>query len=134
MDLKTFVSETLTQIAEGVADAQARIRAANIPAAVNPSYRTANSQRDYADESPVEFDVAVVVSEESAEATGGKAAGSVGVIAVLTAKASAEIESKSTGSHRNETASRIRFSVKLAQPAEILQASSIQQRSRTNVV
>lgn len=125
MDLKAFVSETLTQIAEGVADAQRRIRESNIAAAVNPSYRTDTSQRDYADATPMEFDVAVVVSDENAEASGGKAGGSVGVIAVLTARTSAEIESKSTGTHRNETASRIRFTVQLAQPAEILRAGSI---------
>lgn len=124
MDLKVFVSETLAQIAEGVADAQKRIRDSNIAAAVNPSFRKETSQRAYADAAPVEFDVAVVVSDENAEASGGKAGGSVGVIAVLTAKASAEIESKSTGSHRNETASRIRFTVQLAQPAEILRANS----------
>ena len=128
MDLKTFVSETLTQIVEGVADAQKRIRDANIAAAVNPSYRMGTSQRDYADEKPVEFDVAVVISEESSEASGNKAGASVGIIAVLSAKASADIESNSVGIHRNETASRIRFSVQLAQPAEILRANGIRSK------
>jgi hypothetical protein len=134
VDLRTFVSETLTQIAEGVADAQKRMRDSHIAAAVNPSYRMSTSQRDYADATPVEFDVAVVVSEENAEASGGKVGGSVGVIAVITAKTSAEIESKSTGTHRNETASRIRFAVQLAQPAEILRASGPSPQAKTRVV
>jgi len=120
MDLKTFISETLTQIVEGVSEAQSRISETGVSAAVNPSNIGADSQRDHGPASPVEFDVAVLISEESAHASGEKAKASAGLISVVSLKASGELESGRTSGARNETTSRIKFTVQLAQPGEVL--------------
>lgn len=68
MDLKTFVSETLTQIAEGVQDAQQRIAQGGSGASVNPE-NVPHNQR-HGQPRPVEFDVAVVAGEETSENKG----------------------------------------------------------------
>jgi hypothetical protein len=119
MDLKTFVAETLTQIVEGVAEAQKRIDGGGTGAAVNPDWVDSSSQATHGRAKPVEFDVAVMAGEESTENTGEKLAGSVGLISVLTARAAAEIDSRNVGAQRHETTSRIKFTVMLAQPGKI---------------
>ncbi|MGE5062882.1 MAG: hypothetical protein ACM3IG_02330 [Myxococcales bacterium] len=119
MDLKTFVSETLVQIVDGVSEAQARIEKSGVAAAINPSSIAADSPRDHGSASPVEFDVAVVVSEESSEASGEKAKAAAGLISVVSLRAAGELESGRAAGARNETSSRIRFTVQLAQPGSV---------------
>src|SRR5688572_17791564 len=104
MDLKTFVAETLTQIVEGVADAQKRIAEANVGAAVNPSTVASDAKRKIGKPSPVEFDVAVVVAEQAG--TRASAEVSVGFLSVVTAKIAGR--SESTQTERNEAISRIK--------------------------
>ena len=119
MELKTFVAETLTQIVEGVSEAQGRIRQLNVGAAVNPGAVDASSKRKIAPATAVDFDVAVLASEESSEQSGSAAKASLGLISVVTARTAAELDSRSAGGQRNETTSRIRFSVQLSQPADL---------------
>ncbi len=115
MDLKTFVAETLTQIVEGVSDAQKRIAEANVGAAINPGVVDASAKRKIGRASPVEFDVAIVIAEESS--TRAAAEASVGFLAVVTAKIAGKAEASEAA--RNEAISRIKFSVDLAQPADL---------------
>jgi hypothetical protein len=119
MELKTFVTETLAQIVEGVSEAQKRIAEMDVGAAVNPGAVDSASARKIGKASPVDFDVAVLISEESAEQTGSAAKASLGLISVVSARTAAELESRSSGGQRNETTSRIKFSVQLAQPADL---------------
>jgi hypothetical protein len=123
MDLKTFVSETLTQIVEGVSAAQDRIAEAGIEAAVNPGIVGPDAARKIGRPSPVEFDVAVVVAEESSAASGEKAKASAGFISVVSLKAAGQLESERSSGARNETTSRIRFTVQLAQPGDVERAA-----------
>lgn len=113
MDLRTFVSETLQQIAEGIADAKAAIGALDIDARVNPGFV------GEAEPTEVAFDVALTVSSDKQSASGEKASAAVGIVSVFTAKASGELTSAASGTERNEQVSRVKFSVKLAQPADL---------------
>lgn len=115
MDLKTFVAETLTQIVAGVHDAQKQISDMNAGAAVNPAPIASDAKRKIGKASPVEFDVAVVVADESRKTEGVEA--SVGLLSVVTAKLAGRIETSEAA--RNEAISRIKFSVELAQPADL---------------
>lgn len=119
MDLKTFVAESLTQIVEGVQDAQKRIAEGDSGAAINPTRIESESSQTHAEPRAVEFDVAVLVSDEAGQAGGEKLGASVGLISVLTARAAAEVQDHNSASQRHETASRIKFTVMLAQPAAI---------------
>lgn len=114
MDLKSFVAETLVQIVEGVADAQKRIAELNVGAAVNAQYVHPGS-RQIANPRPVEFDVAVTVSDESAAKAGLGA--SAGFLSVISAKIDGKAETSDT--LRNEAVSRIQFSVNISQPADL---------------
>jgi hypothetical protein len=125
MDLKTFITETLTQIVEGVSEAQSRIESAGHPAAINPSSIGSDSVRNHGPASPVDFDVAVVISEESAQASGEKANASAGLISVVSLKAAGQLESGRSAGSRNETTSRIRFTVQLAQPGDVVRSRPI---------
>lgn len=100
---------------EGVADAQKRIAAANVGAAVNPHNVSSTARRKIGKPAPVEFDVAVVVSEQSSSRVGVEA--SAGFLSVVTAKIAGKAEATETA--RNEAVSRIKFSVDLAQPADL---------------
>jgi hypothetical protein len=109
MDLKTFVAETLTQIVEGVADAQRRC--ANLGARVNPPGISGTSEaQGWADEDgapaqAVRFDVAVTASE------GSGTKGGIGVVAGVFTLGSA-------GHSKTEHAasSRVQFVVPLVLP------------------
>ena len=114
MDLKSFVAETLTQIVEGVAEAQTRINEANVGAAVNPTRREEGRSK-LGETSTVKFDVAVTVADETASSSA--AGGSAGFLSVISAKVDANIEE--SGALRNEAVSRIEFQVELAQPADV---------------
>lgn len=129
MDLKTFVSETLIQIVEGVSEAQRLVRENGGNASVNPHQIAAESKQKIGQPTPVEFDVALVVSEESQTQQGSKAGGSAGFLAV--AKVSAELNEQTGGKSKTEAVSRVKFSVRLAQPADLSEYSTyIPSRSR----
>lgn len=115
MDLKDFVAETLVQIVEGVADAQKRIHALGVGAAVNPHAVADNVAGKTGRASAIQFDVAVTVTDESASRTGAGA--SVGFLSVISAKMDAKAEA--SDSVRNEAVSRVQFSVNVAQPADL---------------
>ena len=114
MDLKSFVAETLVQIVEGVADAQKRIHDLAVGAAINPNHIPDHANR-ITKASPVQFDVAVTVSDEVASKAGAGA--SAGFLSVISARVDAKAEE--TDTLRNEAVSRIQFSVSLAQPGDI---------------
>ena len=110
MDLKTFVSTTLQEIVAGISEAKAAIEQIDSSARINPTMRSHNSQRSaITNEKPVEFDVAVTVSEEAGG--GGKA----GVKIASLFEVGGEAKSRSA----SETVSRIKFSVGLAQPGSV---------------
>jgi hypothetical protein len=114
------------KIVEGVSEAQKRIAEANVGAAVNPGAVDANAKRKIGKASPVEFDVALVVGEESTNRASVEA--SAGFLAVVTAKIAGKAEASESA--RNEAISRIKFSVELAQPAD-LQTYSYDSRTST---
>jgi len=134
MDLKTFVSETLTQIVDGVNDAQRRIAEGGSGAAINPESVGHGHRETHGQARPVEFDVAVFAGEQSAEDKGEKIGASIGLISVLTARASAEVDNRNTGSSRNETTSRIRFTVMLAQPGALSRRPPVEVHSARRVI
>lgn len=121
MDLQTFVSETLVQIVAGVKEAQSKIAELGTNASVNPGWVYETQRKKNGQASPVEFDVALTViqqsSDSSAERTGGKLKG--GVLSVFSAEVGTEFGDARSGSEKSETVSRVKFSVSLAQPAEI---------------
>lgn len=128
MDLQNFVTEALTQIVEGVAQAKKRISEIDPEAKVNPVMIEAGTAGRHGTPSPVEFDVALVVADESSEASGAKAGASVGFLSVVTARVSSELQSQSAGTQRSESISRVKFTVQLAQPADMTEYANIQDR------
>jgi hypothetical protein len=113
MDLKNFIAESLSQIVNGVVEAQRRC--SEIGGRVNPigmTYRKSDSETLLYDHSTgqfaeyVEFDVAVTVA-------GSTTAGGGGGISVF----GANVGSKAEHSQTNETVSRIRFRTLVMFPA-----------------
>jgi hypothetical protein len=112
VDLREFITQTLTQIASGVRDAQATAR--SVGAEVNPHITTTwpeaskhgflNASERFA--SIVQFDVALTVTE------GTNTKGGIGVFA-------GAINLGSSGQSQNEqsTVSRIKFTVPIVLPA-----------------
>jgi hypothetical protein len=117
MDLKQFVSATLTQIVAGIEDAKTNIKAASETATVNPYWASGSAQHGAT--APVEFDVALVVCDEQESPSTGKTNAAMGNLSVVTAKLAAELESQSNGKQHAEAVSRVKFSVQLAQPTDI---------------
>lgn len=125
MDIRTFVSETLTQIVEGVADAQRRIDEGGSGAQVNPSVKYGTAEpRGVADANPVDFDIAVTVAAEDREGSESKMGASLQVLSVVGVKLGGGLSEQSSGIQRSETASRVKFSVQLAQPGHTQLARS----------
>jgi hypothetical protein len=93
MDIKTFVSEALTQIIQGVEEAQAK----SASSAINPAFGKAA----LSEENNVEFDIAVTM-EKGTESKAG--------IAVL----SGMLGAHGRTSKSDTTVSRIKFSVPIA--------------------
>jgi hypothetical protein len=117
MDIRTFVSEMLTQIVEGVADAQRRVDEGGSGAKLNPRQtHSANIERGLHEARPVEFDIAVTVANEDREGSESKVGGGLQVLSVVGVKLGAAMAEQSSGSQRSETVSRVQFSVLLAQP------------------
>ena len=116
MDLRTFVAETLKQIVEGVDDAKKHLAAGQTGAKVNAAYGSAHG-------APVEFDIAVTVSNQSDDASSTNGKAKAGVISVFQAQVGASLESRSEA--RSEEVSRVRFTVNLTQPADVTPASPV---------
>ncbi len=107
MDVKEFVSETITQIIDGVEDAQKRVKGTTkSDAIVNP--RLGNAL--FADPTVVAFDIVVTTTEN--KELHGKGSGK-GSIAVFSAKAEAEVSNSNT----SENMSRVNFDVKVSLPS-----------------
>lgn len=102
MDLKTFVTETLSEILEGIADAQEADEAHNINATAhgNPGGNLFSDGRRM--HTRVDFDVAIAAET----AGGGK--GKIQVFAIGSAEAG--------GEHKSSYANRIAFSVPVRLP------------------
>lgn len=101
MDLRTFISSTLTQIVGGVKDAIDEVRSIDPNAKINP---TPNDQY-YSSPENVEFDVAVTVTKTK------KGDAGAGIhIAGIRAGGKGEI------GHESEEISRIKFSVPISVP------------------
>jgi hypothetical protein len=117
IDLKQFVSETLTQIVAGIEDAKTKIKAVNESAAVNPYWASGTAQHGAT--APVEFDVALVVCDEQESGSTSNTNAAMGKLSVVTAKLATELASQSNGKQHTEMVSRVKFSVQLAQPTDI---------------
>lgn len=118
MDLRTFVAETLTQIVGGVADAKAAIDDMDVGAKVNPD-RT-YSDKQHGEPTDVEFDVAVTVASAFRDGKQHEAGASAsGVLAVVGLTVSGKVAGDETNEAREEAVSRVKFKVKLAQPAHV---------------
>jgi hypothetical protein len=108
MDLKTFVKTTLLEIAQGIKDAQDVVGTLPGNAKINPETHF-NQDKGHGNSTPVDFDVALTVSEKSE----GGVHGGLQIAGV-------SLGGKKTGESIQEVVSRIRFSVQLAQPATIM--------------
>lgn len=124
MDLKTFVSETLTQIVDGVADAKQRLEVGGTGARINPVERDSSNTPRTSEASPVEFDLALTVSQQSAETSTAKGEAKAGIISVFQARVGADLEAKSGA--QSQEVSRVKFTVMLAQPVDATVARPIQ--------
>jgi|GEM_PF-658503 hypothetical protein len=123
MDLRTFISESLIQIANGVADAREQFKKDGTAAEVNPSKSERGKGRRTGDASPVEFDVAVTVADETRGDSNEKIGGKAGLLSVVSLQASAEVGSGESTARREQQVSRIRFKVLLAQPSDVTEYS-----------
>jgi hypothetical protein len=118
MELRDFVAETLSQIADGVKEAQGKARAAG--ARVNPpmTFTRADAMRIIGDtgtgpeRSPViavEFDVAVVATD----GTAGGASGKLSVAPLVSIKVGGELSSST------QVTNRVQFMVPVSLPADV---------------
>lgn len=115
MELKTFISETLTQILEGVTESQSK--ASQIDGRVVPHVRTpregANLYGHTNDQLPVivvDFDVSVFAQED----TGTK--GGIGIaIGVLA------LGSKGESNQQQNSTNKIKFQIPIALPLQVVE-------------
>jgi hypothetical protein len=119
MDLKMFISETLTQIVAGINDAQRNIELLGTNAAVNPTNVSSGSRRQLTSARPVEFDVALTVIEQSASLQGESDSHSSGIISVVRSATEFSATATDHEATSQETVSRVRFSVMLSQPGDV---------------
>ena len=112
MDLREFINQTLTQIAEGVSEAQRRCK--ELGAEVNPHLNTSHEQagkQGFLNASGVfspvvQFDVALTVSE------GSGTKGGIGVFAgAVTLGSSGQSQSEKS------SVSRVKFAVPMSLPS-----------------
>ena len=113
MDIKDFVSSTIMQIMEGVAATQEHAR--GLGGYVNPTMSSVNKEGKYFGFTPsnqaiypIEFDIAVTVSGEGAVEAGAK----LQVASIIS------IGGKGKSTDKQETASRVKFSVGIALPID----------------
>ena len=125
MDLRSFVTETLVQIVDGVSEAKKQIEAGASNARINPDEVYPHQQKKSGRASAVEFDVALTVAEETMDAEKEKVGARAGLLSVVSLGASAEINGERSGSAKNETVSRVRFTVMLAQPSDLTEKRGI---------
>jgi len=113
MDIREFVSSSILQVMEGVADTQERAR--ELGGYVNPTAHslnangghigiTANSLAIY----PIAFDIAVTVGGESGMEAGAK----------LQVASIVSIGGKGKSADKHETISRVKFSVSVTLPVD----------------
>lgn len=106
MELKEFVTETLVQIAEGIEEAQRRLKASGSDARVNP-YMTKDDSGKWVtggrreNVETVEFDVAILANEDTETKAG------VG----LTVASLLKLGAGGSSSQSSGTESRIKFKV-----------------------
>lgn len=107
MDLKTFVAESLKQIAEGIKEGQAADTGAWIcPLVTDESKPKAHApNNNYPSVQEIDFDIAVTVTEDSRAEGGAK----LSVVAVM-------LGGKMETLSANSTVSRIRFSLPVRWP------------------
>lgn len=139
MDLKEFVAQTLVQIVAGVDDATRRIAEMGTNARVNP--RTIRQPDDAeARQTQVEFDVAVTVVEQEDATSHDTIGAAAGFLSVVSAKITGESGNQTIERQRNETVSRVRFAISIAQPAQIddrtdqARAADVRRRDRADTV
>lgn len=111
MDLRTFVSESLVQICEGVRDAQARTLKMGAYVCPKPSQHQTKRPDGTVD---VEFDVAVVATSEKGSASGSAGGLSVAMASVF--RAGMKSDSKSSEFVQDATVSRLKFVVPVRWP------------------
>lgn len=119
MDLQTFITSTLVQIVGGVAEAQKQLIELNTNAVVNPNTIKLDDRKS-GTPTAVHFDVALTVVEESHSSSGEKLSGKAGFLSIVTANISADTTGEEKGGRRNETVSRVKFEVMLAQPSDLV--------------
>ena len=123
MELKQFVKEALTQITEGVKEAQETIRESG--GYLNPAVRISSapaqshvsSLSDGQNIYTVDFDIAISVAEN----TGTKADGKLTVASILNLGAGV------SSSESNSTLSKIAFKVPLALPVDPVSMQKLKQ-------
>jgi hypothetical protein len=126
MELREFVSASLLQIVQGVADSATEI--SRLGGAVSPAFHPNPTNnllgRLKSDASTpvyaVEFDVAVVASSTMGAEGGAK----LQVATILS------IGGKGSGSEKDETTSRIKFSVPLSLPVDLVSREAGERRER----
>ena len=129
MDLQEFVAQTLTQIVAGVHDATRRIAELGTNARVNPN--TIKQRDDPAGRtSDVQFDVAITVIDQENDSKRDRVGAAAGILSVVSARISGESSNERSEYARNETVSRVRFNVQLAQPSEIDDRSEEERRKQ----
>lgn len=125
MELQEFVRTTLIQIAEGVSEANAHLKNGATGALINPSGTYGGQVKDAIH--PVEFDVALTVSDESVTKGTSESGGKAGILTV--ASVNAKVGSEDSGSNRREAVSRVKFTVSMQQPANIIHSPPLPQRT-----
>jgi hypothetical protein len=118
LDLQTFITSTLVQIVVGVSEAQKQLIELDTNAVVNPNTIKSDDRKSGAP-TAVHFDVALTVVEESHSSSGEKLSGKAGFLSIVTASVSADTTGEEKGGRRNETVSRVKFEVMLAQPSDL---------------
>lgn len=112
MELKHFISETLSQLIDGVVDAQSKVQSSG--GRVSPHVRTPHDSKSIYgitnDKLPVVF-VDFDISIEAQEGTGTK--GSVGVVAGIFA-----LGSHGESRESSQSSNKIKFSIPVALPLQ----------------
>lgn len=119
MDLRTFVSETIQQIVGGIADAQKSLPGLGSNARINPALVSEGAKGQHAPPTPVEFDVALTVMESSSSRDASGEERRSGMVAVVSAEQASGNARETEAGSMSEAFSRVRFSVMVAQPADI---------------
>lgn len=119
MDLRTFVADTLSQIVDGVGDAQKAIRDSGTNAAVNPGRVSSASKRKLAPAAAVEFDVALVVTQRTTEGSESNDEQASGIVSVVQANTRHSAQNGKQSKNAHQSTSRVKFTVMVSQPADI---------------